>query len=72
MPCNFDTYFWDILHLSEPSMGEIGKQRQSNEMERYGALQDLSFYKLDFEILVQALYNERDQDFLKFGLKELK
>jgi hypothetical protein len=45
MPCNFDIYFWDILHLSEPSMGEIGKQRQSNEMEWYGAVQDLSFYK---------------------------
>ncbi len=28
--------------------------------------------KMDFEILVQALFNERDQDCLKFGLNELK
>jgi hypothetical protein len=41
-------------------------------MEQYTVVQDLGFYEIDFEIPVQALFNERDQDFFKFGLNELK
>jgi hypothetical protein len=28
--------------------------------------------EMDLEILIQALLNEQDQDFLKFGLNKLK
>jgi hypothetical protein len=30
----------------ESSMGKIGKQRQLNEMEWYGAVRDLGFYEM--------------------------
>ncbi len=46
-------------------MGKIGKQMQLNEMEQYGAVRDLSFYKMRWilKILIQALLNEQDGDF---------
>jgi hypothetical protein len=56
------------------SMGEIGKWRQLNETEWYGAVRDVSFFldEMDLKILVQASFNEWDRDFLKFGLNEFE
>jgi len=50
-------------------MGEIGKQRQLNQMEQYGVrtwfLQD----EMDFEILIEALINGQGLSFFLIWLK---
>jgi hypothetical protein len=50
-------------------MGEISKQRQLNEKIRQGAVRDLGFYEMDFEILISASFNEGDQDYSQFLFK---
>ncbi len=53
----------------QPPSPSIGKLRQLNETEQYEAVWDLCFLwdDMDFEILIQATFNEWDRDFLNLA-----
>ncbi len=50
-------------------MGEIHKWKQLNETEWYRPVQNLGFLQdeMDFEIIIQASFNEQDWDFFNLA-----
>ncbi len=58
--------FWPLLDVKQElyaGMDEISKQRQLNEMIRYGVVQDLSFYEMRWILIFSfkhRLMNENE------------
>jgi hypothetical protein len=58
--------------ISKVGVGEIGKQRQLNEMKWYGAVRDLSFYEIRWILKFCFKHHLMNEIEILFGLHEIK